>query len=85
AGYDVLAARSSVRELIPYVRWEEFNTQDEVPAGFAADPATDVESLTLGVAFKPIDQVIVKADYQDYDNAAGTAVDQFNVALGYIF
>lgn len=85
AGYDVLAARSSVRELIPYVRWEEFDTQDEVPAGFAANPATDVESLTLGVAFKPIDQVIVKADYQDYDNGAGTAVDQFNVALGYIF
>ena len=85
AGYDVLAARSSVRELIPYVRWEEFDTQDEVPAGFAANPANDVESLTLGLAFKPIDQVIVKADYQDYDNGAGTAVDQFNVALGYIF
>lgn len=85
AGYDVLAGRSSERQLIPYVRFEEYDTQDAVPAGFAKNPANDVESLTLGLAFKPIDQVIVKADYQDYDNGAGTAVDQVNVALGYIF
>lgn len=84
-GYDVLAGRSSERQLIPYVRFEEYDTQDEVPAGFASNPANDVESLTVGFAFKPIDQIIVKADYQDYDNGAGTGVDQFNVALGYIF
>ena len=85
AGYDLLARSSSERQLIPYARLEEYDTQDEVPDGFAASPANDVESLTLGLAFKPIDQLIVKADYQDYDNGAGTAVDQFNVALGYIF
>jgi hypothetical protein len=85
AGYDVLAARGSERQLIPYVRFEEYDTQEAVPAGFAENPATDVESLTLGLAFKPIDQIIVKADFQDYDNGAGTATDQFNVALGYIF
>lgn len=85
AGYDVLAPFASERQLIPFARWEEYDTQDRVPAGFRADPANDVESLTLGVAFKPIDQIVVKADYQDYDNGAGTATDQFNVALGYIF
>jgi len=85
AGYDVLAPFSSVRQLIPYVRYEEVNTQDSVPAGFSADPANDVQSLTLGLAFRPIDQIVVKADFQDYDNGARTGVDQFNVALGYIF
>jgi hypothetical protein len=85
AGYDVLATRSSARQLIPYVRWEEYDTQDSVPPGFVEDPARDVESLTLGLAFKPIDQVILKADWQDYENGAGTATDQLNVALGYIF
>lgn len=85
AGYDVLAGRSSERQLIPYVRFEQFDTQDAVPAGFAKNPANDVESLTVGLAFKPIDQIVVKADYQDYDNGAGSATDQFNVALGYIF
>lgn len=85
AGYDVLSRVSSERQLIPYVRFEEYDTQDAVPAGFAKNPANDVESLTVGLAFKPIDQIVIKADYQDYDNGAGTATDQFNVALGYIF
>jgi hypothetical protein len=85
AGYDVLARFSSERQLIPYARLEELDTQDAVPPGFAANPANDVESLTLGLAFKPIDQLILKADFQDYDNGAGTGTDQFNVALGYIF
>lgn len=84
-GYDVLSRTGSDHELIPYVRWEELDTQDTVPGGFASDPATDTESVTLGVAWKPFPQAIVKADYQDYDNGAGTATDQFNVALGYIF
>ncbi|HSL83713.1 MAG TPA: hypothetical protein VLF66_13140 [Thermoanaerobaculia bacterium] len=85
AGYDVLAKVSSERQLIPYVRFEAYDTQEAVPAGFARNPATDVESLTVGLAFKPIDQIVLKADYQDYDNGAGTATDRFNVALGYIF
>ena len=83
-GYDVLAGRGE-RSLTPYARWETYNTQDEVPVGFAANPANDVESLTLGVAIQPIDQLILKVDHQNYDNAAGTGVDQFNVLLGWIF
>jgi hypothetical protein len=83
-GYDVLAGRGD-RSLTPYARWETYNTQDEVPAGFEADPENDVESLTLGLAFKPIDQIILKVDHQSYDNAEGTGVDRFNVLLGWIF
>ena len=83
-GYDVLAGRGA-QSLTPYARWESYNTQDEVPAGFRANPANDVESLTLGVAWKPIDQLTLKVDHQNYDNAAGTGVDQFNVLLGWIF
>ncbi len=85
AGYDLLAGRTSGRQLIPYARWEELDTQASVPAGFARNPANDSRSLTLGLAFKPIDQIVFKADYQDYDNEAGTGLDRVNVALGYIF
>jgi hypothetical protein len=85
-GYDVFS-RSPGRtsSLIPYARYESFDTQAAVAAGFLRDPARDMESLTLGLAYKPMGQVIVKADYQDYDNGAGTALDQFNVAIGYLF
>lgn len=84
-GYDLLAGRGGERALIPYARWENYDTQDEVPAGFAANPANDVESLTLGFAFKPIDQLVLKVDHQNYDNAAGTGTDQLNVLFGFIF
>lgn len=85
AGYDVLAHRGGQAALIPYARFESYDTQAAVPAGFARDPARDVESLTLGVAFKPLEQLVIKADVQDYDNGAGTGVDEIHVALGYIF
>lgn len=83
-GWDVLAGRGE-KALIPYARFESYNTQDEVPAGFRANPANNVESLTVGLAWKPTEQLIVKTDWQDLDNAAGTGVDQFNVLLGYVF
>ena len=84
-GYDVMAKRGGNHSLIPYVRYEEMDTQARVPTGFSRNPARDTESLTLGLAFKPIDELVIKADYQDYDNGAGTGVDQFNVLFGYIF
>jgi len=84
-GYDVLSGRAAGKALIPYARWEAFNTQDAVPSGFRADRANDVETLTLGLAFKPLEQIILKTDYQNVDNGAGTGVDQFNVVLGYVF
>lgn len=84
-GYDVLAGRGGDQAFIPFGRWETYNTQDEVPRGFSADPANDVEVLTLGFSYKPIDQIVVKVDHQSFDNEAGTGTDQFNVLLGWIF
>ncbi|MFQ5719186.1 MAG: hypothetical protein ACE5IK_06525 [Acidobacteriota bacterium] len=85
AGYDILAPRSTEQALIPFVRYEAFDTQDEVPAGFTRDPANDVEIWTYGLSYKPIPNVVLKVDYQDYDNEAGTGTDQFNVAVGWLF
>jgi hypothetical protein len=85
AGYDVLAKRGKSASLTPYARWERIDTQEEVPAGFMKDRAQEGSILTVGFAYQPIGQLIVKADFQDRDNEADTGVDQFNVALGYIF
>jgi cell division protein FtsB len=84
-GYDLLAGRAEGRALIPYARWESLNTQAAVPAGFSANPDTEIETLTFGVAYKPIEQVVLKVDYQNVDNRAGTGADRFTVLLGYVF
>jgi hypothetical protein len=85
-GYDLFARfPHGEQALIPFARYERTDTQASVPAGFRADPANDSRSWTFGLSYKPIPQVVFKADYQDYDNRAGTGLDRVSLALGYIF
>jgi hypothetical protein len=85
-GYDVapLMSRGEM-SIIPFARYEAWSTQDDVPSGFLRNPANDQNILTLGVNFKPIPQTVIKIDWQDVDNDANTGLDQWNIALGYIF
>jgi hypothetical protein len=86
AGFDLASVLDlGKHSLIPYVRYEDYDTQKSVPAGFLNDPKTAIEILTIGFAWKPIPQTVIKIDFQDIDNGAGTGTDQFNAALGYIF
>jgi hypothetical protein len=85
ASYDMLRSASTVHQLRPVARFEQVNTQSRVPQGFAADPANDVQVVTLGAAWKPITNLVFKADYQLRSNAANTETNQFNLAVGYVF
>ncbi|NNF14873.1 MAG: hypothetical protein HKN72_16720 [Gemmatimonadetes bacterium] len=85
AGYDVLRGSTLEDQLLPYLRYERVDTQREVATGFAVDPATDVTITSVGAAWKPAPQVVLKADYQLWSNAAETATDQWNVSLGWLF
>ena len=71
--------------LSPYVRYEQWDTQAEVPTGFLRNPANDHTEWTFGLGFQPIDQLILKADWQLRHNEADTGISQWNVALGYVF
>lgn len=84
-GYDVLRNAPTDHHLMPYIRYETLNTQDEVPEGFSANPANDRTVVSLGAAWRPVPQAILKADYQIHSTEADTGVDQFNVALGWLF
>ena len=84
-GYDVLRSVSTRHQLIPYVRYEQIDTQDRVPTGFAANPANDRTILTLGTAWKPIPNIVVKGDYQIQRDAANSGLNQWNLSMGYVF
>jgi len=73
------------RYFAPFIRYENLDTQKGVPSGFARNPANDRENLTFGFSYKPIPQVVIKADYQWRDNEADSANNQFNLGLGYVF
>ena len=83
AGYDLMSVLrpESVQSLVPYARYEELDTHASVAPGLGADPAQDETIATLGLDWFPIDSIVFKAAYQDFDQ--GT--DRFQLSLGYVF
>ncbi len=71
--------------IMPYVRYESFNTQDEVDAAVGtADKANDKENLTAGLMYKPLDKVAFKADFTKRTNAAKTGEsEEVNFGIGW--
>ena len=85
-GYDLLSLRPGSRQrLIPFVRVEAYDTQQEVPTGFARNPANDTHVLTFGFNYYPIDQLVLKADILRVRNEARTGQNEFRIGLGYVF
>jgi hypothetical protein len=87
AGYEILSrlVPGTAMALTPFVRYERTDTQKEVPVGFARDGSNDKKAWTVGLDFKPISQLAVKVDWQDYTDAAHTGISQWNAALAYLF
>lgn len=84
-GYDLLNNTRTAHRVLPYIRFERINTQEQVPVGFAADPANEMQIISLGAAWKPLTNIVLKADYQIRSNEANTGVDQTNISMGYLF
>jgi hypothetical protein len=84
-GYNVLRTVATPHQLLPYVRFERIDTQRDVASGFSSDPANDLTVTSLGVAWKPVPQVVGKLGYQIHSNEADTGVNQLNVQIGWLF
>jgi hypothetical protein len=84
-GYNVLSQFQEEASLTPFYRFEKFNTHKTPVAGAPANAAMDRKYHTFGFQFQPIQNVVVKTDYQWIRNVANTGLSQFNIALGYTF
>lgn len=83
-GYDFWQG-SAGQALIPFIRYSGYDTQYKVPVGFSQNAANDVKKTTLGVNYKPHQNVVVKMDYQKENNGAKTGVDYLNAGIGFNF
>ncbi len=85
--YNVMnvVAPQSRQSVSPFFRYERYNTQGEVPAGYSSDPQNDRRVWTLGAAYRPIPRVVLKADYQIRASHAGGGVNQANMGMGFEF
>lgn len=85
--YDVLPlfCEPGEKSLQPFFRAEYYDTQRDMPSGFSADKTKEITILTAGVSFKPIPNVVIKADYRNRRAASGQLPDEFNMGVGFAF
>jgi hypothetical protein len=83
AAYDVLSALApaSAQRLNAFLRYENFDTQADVPAGVVKNETLARRITTLGLSYKPIYNVVFKGDYQLQRNKAGVGEGEL-LALG---
>jgi hypothetical protein len=87
AQYDIMPQISpgSRYGLLPYIRYDESDTQDGVAPPGSENPALHITALTLGVDFRPHPDVALKAERQLRRNETHTATSQWNMSLGWMF
>lgn len=86
-GYDVLPHLTSdtAQQLVPFVRYEPYDTQASVPDGTTQNPAADRRDVTVGLTYKPTSQVAFKADLQWTSDETDQTTQKFNLGVGYNF
>ena len=83
-GIDLLELAGREQELIPFVRYEQYDTTAEVADGLT-DPETGATDLVLGLTWRPIPQVALKADHIVRSPEAGESEQVTSLGLGYMF
>jgi hypothetical protein len=86
--YDVLSALApaTAQRLNAFLRYENFNTQADVPAGVVQDESLARRITTFGLSYKPVYNVVFKGDYQLLRNQAGLGEGEiFSLGVGYQF
>lgn len=85
-GYNLFSAGERKDRLVPFVRWEQFNTQAKVEAPLEADLSKKVSVLTTGLTYHIAEGAVIKADYQMLKNSvANQATHILNLGVGFMF
>lgn len=86
-GYDILPLliQDTDQYLAPFFRYEQFDTIAEAPTGFLDDENMDRHIYQFGLQYKPIPNVVIKADYRNINAKKGSVPDDFNLGFGFIF
>ena len=77
----------SPREVVGFVRYETFDTQYKMPAGYLPIGAFKGNAWIMGVSYFPDPDVVVKADYTigGNESAVVAAPRAFSLGLGWWF
>ncbi len=86
-GYDILPLLNpnTTQYLAPFFRYEQMDTIAGAPVGFSDDETKNKQIYQFGLQYKPIPNVVIKADYRNFTAKKGSLPDDFNLGFGFIF
>ena len=73
------------KKIVPFVRYSQYNTHQSVDEAMIPNKAYDRTVVTAGFSFFLNDAVVIKADYQNFNNALHSQTHQFNSGIGFWF
>ena len=76
---------STTHDFIPYLMYEFTDTQNEMPVGFAPDPAQEKKIIVVGVSYLPIPEVALKAGFQHTSRSNGDGEDRVQFGMAYMY
>jgi hypothetical protein len=85
AGYDLLFGSDTNQRLVPFVRYEKYNTHAKTEGNLEINKAYDRTDVTIGTGWWLNSGTVLKADYQFFSDAADTSNGQFNLGIGIWF
>ena len=79
--------KGAPRDMVAFVRYENFDTQHRMPDGFEPLKEFDRDAWVMGVTYYPDPDIAVKADYISLRNQSGLFANRhlINVGLGWWF
>ncbi len=82
--YDIEGTKGSL--YTPFIRFSEYDLRGEFDSDdLASDSTLDRINTVVGVAYKPIDRLVFKADYTYKHRASETGVNELNLGLGFVY
>jgi len=86
-GYDVLPhiLPDTTHSLMPWFRYSWLDTQNDMPTGFTRDRTQRRNFYEVGMQYKPIPQVVLKAEYSIADSQGGSLPDGLQLGGGFVF
>ena len=80
------AWKSGEMDFAPFIRYEKYDSQASLPFNSARVDSSKNKVWTVGANFWATPQVVLKADYQVYDEKDEDRGDKrFNLGMGYMF
>ena len=85
AGYNLLQSSATSQKLVPFIRYEKYNTHAKTESGLAINKTFDRTDITFGAGWWLASGAVLKIDYQFFSDALNNSKGQLNMGIGIAF